>query len=84
MVPGALGPRLRHDAVVPLRRCDAVEPPHTRKIRFETFIGLSRVRAYSWLWGAKLFQIVLASPASKSLIFATKMDLILRRFSEQI
>ena len=30
----------------------------------------------------KLFQIVLASPASKSLIFASKMDFTLRRFSD--
>ena len=34
---------LRHNALLPVRRCDAAEPPHPRKIRFETFIGLSRV-----------------------------------------
>ena len=33
--------------------------------------------------GVKLFQIVLASPASKSLIFPTKIDIALRRFSEK-
>ena len=34
---------LRHDALAPVRHRDAVEPPHTRKIRFETFIGLFKI-----------------------------------------
>ena len=38
---------------------------------------------WSGVLGSKLFQIVLAGPASKSLICPTKIDLSLRRFSVQ-